>query len=209
VAWGRPTRRGTPARPARRRGLPAPGLQRRVDKSHRRRPRHKTGEPLLLLPVQGGSARARLSAGRGRIFRGGEGNCIGAGSGRRQARASDQIAFGSVQRSQRVRARVLERAPAPAERKPAANREMVARARARVRGLVKEGVRRGEFRADLDTRLAVLAILGMSNAVANWYRNEEVAIERISGEFARFVIDGAKKRPKPRSRIREARRSAR
>ena len=75
--------------------------------------------------------------------------------------------------------------------------------------VVKEGVRRGEFRANLDTRLAVLAILGMSNAVANWYRNEEIAIERISGEFARFVIDGAKKRPKPRSRIREARRSAR
>ena len=75
--------------------------------------------------------------------------------------------------------------------------------------VVKEGVRRGEFRADLDTCLAVLAILGMSNAVANWYRNEEVAIGRISGEFARLVIDGAKKRPKPRSRIRGARRSAR
>src|SRR5215472_14675352 len=75
--------------------------------------------------------------------------------------------------------------------------------------VVKEGVRRGEFRADLDTRLAVLAILGMSNAVANWYRNEEIAIERISGEFARLIADGVKTRPRPRSHPRRAPRSAR
>ena len=46
--------------------------------------------------------------------------------------------------------------------------------------VIKEGVGRGEFRPDLNTRLAVLGILG------------------ISGEFARLVIDGVKKRPKPR-----------
>ena len=74
---------------------------------------------------------------------------------------------------------------------------------------VVEGVRRGEFRADLDTRLAVLAILGMTNAAANWYRSEEVPIERISGEFARLVVDGVKKRRKPRSRGRRAPRSVR
>jgi hypothetical protein len=45
--------------------------------------------------------------------------------------------------------------------------------------------------------------------VANWYRKEEVAIERISDEFARLVVDGVKKRPKLRSRIPGARRSAR
>src|SRR6267154_2763254 len=50
--------------------------------------------------------------------------------------------------------------------------------------VLKEGVRRGELRSDLDTRLAVLGILGMVNAVANWYRAEEVAIDRISAEFA-------------------------
>ena len=66
--------------------------------------------------------------------------------------------------------------------------------------VVKEGVRRGEFRADLDTRLAVLATLGMANAAANWYRHEEMAIERISSEFARLVVDGVRKRRKPRSR---------
>src|SRR5947207_11135671 len=52
--------------------------------------------------------------------------------------------------------------------------------------ILKDGMRRGELRSDLDTRLAVLGILGMVNAVANWYRNEDVAVERISAEFARL-----------------------
>src|SRR5215831_6471831 len=56
--------------------------------------------------------------------------------------------------------------------------------------VVKEGVRRGEFRHDLDTRLAVLAMLGMLNAAANWYRREEEPVERICEEFARLVLDG-------------------
>jgi AcrR family transcriptional regulator len=66
--------------------------------------------------------------------------------------------------------------------------------------VLKEGVRRGELRSDLDTRLAVLGILGMANAVANWYRTEEVAVGRISAEFARLSIDGVLKRPKARRR---------
>jgi AcrR family transcriptional regulator len=56
--------------------------------------------------------------------------------------------------------------------------------------VLKEGVRRGEFRHDLDTRLATLAILGMLNAAAIWYRREEEPVERISEEFARLVLDG-------------------
>jgi AcrR family transcriptional regulator len=66
--------------------------------------------------------------------------------------------------------------------------------------VLKDGVRRGEFRSDLDTRLAVLGILGMANAVANWYCNEDVAVERISGEFARLLVDGVMRRPKARRR---------
>jgi TetR/AcrR family transcriptional regulator, cholesterol catabolism regulator len=64
--------------------------------------------------------------------------------------------------------------------------------------VLREGVRRGEFRPDLDTRLAMLGILGMANAVAHWYRKEEAAIERISAEFARLVLDGVKKQPRRR-----------
>src|SRR5512132_4031459 len=65
--------------------------------------------------------------------------------------------------------------------------------------VLKEGVRRGEFRPDLDTRLAVLGILGMANAVANSYRTEEVAIDRIGVEFVRLLLQGmTKKRPRMR-----------
>jgi hypothetical protein len=66
--------------------------------------------------------------------------------------------------------------------------------------VLKEGVRRGEFRPDLDTRLAVLGILGMANAVANWYHNESATVEHISAEFARLLVDGVMKRPKARAR---------
>jgi hypothetical protein len=45
--------------------------------------------------------------------------------------------------------------------------------------------------------LAVLGILGMANAVARWYRAEEVTIDRISAEFARLLVAGVAKRPKP------------
>jgi len=64
--------------------------------------------------------------------------------------------------------------------------------------VAKEGVRRGEFRSDLDTRLVVLAVLGMANEVARWYRHEEVAVDRISAEFERLVIEGVAKPAKPR-----------
>jgi AcrR family transcriptional regulator len=64
--------------------------------------------------------------------------------------------------------------------------------------VLKQGVRNGDFRRDLDTRLATLAILGMCNAAASWYRKEEAPIERIAGEFARLVTDGARHRPAAR-----------
>jgi AcrR family transcriptional regulator len=66
--------------------------------------------------------------------------------------------------------------------------------------VIKEGVRSGEFRHDVDTRLATLAILGMANAAASWYRKEEVAIDRIAAEFARLALDGMVARPAARRR---------
>ena len=63
--------------------------------------------------------------------------------------------------------------------------------------VLKEGVRRGELRHDLDTRLATLAMLGMLNAATTWFRSEEAPIERISEEFTRLVLDGALARGAP------------
>ncbi len=61
--------------------------------------------------------------------------------------------------------------------------------------VLRAGVEDGEFRADLDTRLAALAILGMVNAVAAWYDKERGApVERIAQEFAALVLDGIRKK---------------
>jgi AcrR family transcriptional regulator len=59
--------------------------------------------------------------------------------------------------------------------------------------VLKEGVRKGEFRSDADTRLVTLAILGMTNWVAGWYGREDAPIARISAEFSRLVVEGLRK----------------
>jgi AcrR family transcriptional regulator len=59
--------------------------------------------------------------------------------------------------------------------------------------VIKEGIANGEFRPDVDARLATLAILGMCNAVSSWYRKENTDVARIGAEFAKLVIDGLDK----------------
>jgi len=60
-----------------------------------------------------------------------------------------------------------------------------------IQGVLEAGVRAGELRADLDCRLATLALLGMCNAAVNWYGAEPgTTIERIADEFGRLVLDG-------------------
>ena len=66
--------------------------------------------------------------------------------------------------------------------------------------VIKEGVAKSEFHADLDPRMATLAILGMCNAVSSWQRKENADIPQIATEFARLVIGGVGKRPRKPSR---------
>jgi len=68
--------------------------------------------------------------------------------------------------------------------------------------VIKEGVGKGEFRADLDVRLATLAILGMCNAASSWQRKENIDVNDIAEEFARLMTDGLGKRPTVRRRRR-------
>jgi TetR/AcrR family transcriptional regulator, cholesterol catabolism regulator len=56
--------------------------------------------------------------------------------------------------------------------------------------VIQDGIARREFRADLDARLATLAILGMCNAASSWQRKENASVPRISREFAKIVVDG-------------------
>jgi hypothetical protein len=65
--------------------------------------------------------------------------------------------------------------------------------------VIKDGVRRGEFRPDVDPRLATLALLGMLNAVSTWYGKENASLERISTEYVRLAIS-ALANPKARAR---------
>jgi AcrR family transcriptional regulator len=65
--------------------------------------------------------------------------------------------------------------------------------------VIRDGMRAGEFRADLDPRLTTLAVLGMSNAVSAWYGKENASIERIGTEFVGLVLAGiGGGRPRPR-----------
>jgi|GEM_PF-183483 len=57
-------------------------------------------------------------------------------------------------------------------------------------GVLKDGQRSGEFRSDMDTRLATLSILSVVNGCAAWYEREQVSIERIGSEFIRLVLAG-------------------
>ena len=68
--------------------------------------------------------------------------------------------------------------------------------------VIKEGVAKGEFRADLDIRMATLAILGMCNAASSWQRRENIDVTDIAEEFARLVTDGMGKRPTMRRKRR-------
>ena len=56
--------------------------------------------------------------------------------------------------------------------------------------VIRDGMRRGEFRGDLDPRLTTLAILALANGVSSWYGKENASVERIGAEFVTLVLDG-------------------
>ena len=61
--------------------------------------------------------------------------------------------------------------------------------------VLKSGVRDVEFRRDLDCRLAALALLGVTNAVAAWYGKETKAtVDTIASEYARLYLSGTGRR---------------
>lgn len=62
--------------------------------------------------------------------------------------------------------------------------------------VLRAGVDAGEFRSDLEPRLAALAILGMANGVAAWYDKDGGApIERVGADFAALVLGGIRRPP--------------
>jgi AcrR family transcriptional regulator len=55
--------------------------------------------------------------------------------------------------------------------------------------VIREGIASGEFRADLDARMATLALLGLGNSAALWYGREPGAThERIVESYVELLL---------------------
>jgi AcrR family transcriptional regulator len=60
-----------------------------------------------------------------------------------------------------------------------------------IEGVLKAGIRSGEFRADLDPRLVTFGMLGMVKSVAGWFDKEaKIKIDRIVAEFFHLLVGG-------------------
>ncbi len=58
-----------------------------------------------------------------------------------------------------------------------------------IQRIIEQGVAAGEFRADLDTRMATLALLGLGNSAALWFGREPgVSLERITQSYVDLLV---------------------
>src|SRR5690606_30370713 len=58
-----------------------------------------------------------------------------------------------------------------------------------VQRIIAQGVATGEFRADLDTRMATLALLGLGNSAALWFpREPSLTLERIAEGYVELLV---------------------
>ena len=68
--------------------------------------------------------------------------------------------------------------------------------------VIEQGVASGEFRADLDTRMAALALLGLGNAAAAWFGREGGAtLERITSSYVDLLVRAFRKGSAPKLRV--------
>jgi len=58
-----------------------------------------------------------------------------------------------------------------------------------IQRIIEQGVSSGEFRADLDTRMATLALLGLGNSAALWFGREPgMGLERITQSYVDLLV---------------------
>lgn len=68
--------------------------------------------------------------------------------------------------------------------------------------VIKQGVVAGEFRADLDPRMATLALLGLGNSAAAWYGREPGAtLEHITANYVDLLVRAFRKGAAPALRV--------
>jgi AcrR family transcriptional regulator len=76
--------------------------------------------------------------------------------------------------------------PAPARQRIRAIERRYERIIERV---IEQGIASGEFRADLDARMATLALLGLGNSAAAWYgRERDATLERITANYIELLV---------------------
>lgn len=57
--------------------------------------------------------------------------------------------------------------------------------------VIEAGVASGEFRRDLDTRMAALALLGLGNSAALWFgREPDTTVERVARSYIDLLVRG-------------------
>lgn len=92
--------------------------------------------------------------------------------------------------------------PAPARKRIRAIERRYERIIERV---IQQGVDAGEFRADLDARMATLALLGLGNSAAAWYGKEPGAtLERITSNYVDLLVRAFRKGAAPTLRLAKA-----
>lgn len=89
--------------------------------------------------------------------------------------------------------------PAPARKRIRAIERRYERIIERV---IEQGVATGEFRGDLDPRMATLALLGLGNSAAAWYgREPETSLERITSDYVDLLVRAFRKGSAPKLRV--------
>lgn len=58
--------------------------------------------------------------------------------------------------------------------------------------VIRDGIRSGEFRSELNPRLTTLGLLGMMNAVPSWHDHESATLDRIAEALSDLVLKGAR-----------------
>ena len=65
-----------------------------------------------------------------------------------------------------------------------------------IQRIIQQAVAAGEFRADLDARMATLALLGLGNSAALWFGRESgVTFERITRSYVDLLVRAFRVRP--------------
>jgi hypothetical protein len=76
--------------------------------------------------------------------------------------------------------------PAPARERIRAIEQRYERIIQRV---IEEGIASGEFHAELDARMATLALLGLGNSAALWFgRERDATLERITTNYVELLV---------------------